>query len=191
MARHLTSEEVARQCRYYDRKAGAVALQPGDVVRVCIDGFVGKRKVKDCWEDGGFIVESQLEDWPIYKVKCPTSDNRQKPKYRILHRNRLLLITDEDASSIPGQAQAKATPIVSNATPEAFPEGTGLLEKLLPSLEPRQGGDMTSRVWLNGKFRMKPWTQMVPKATQSPMDLIGDEVSEPELEFSDSVPEGT
>ena len=191
VARHLTSEEVARQCRYYDRKAGAVALQPGDVVMVRTDGFVGKRKVKDRWEDGGFIVESQLEDWPVYKVKCPTSDDRQKPKYRILHRNHLLLITDEDASSIPGQAQAKVTPIVSNATPEAFPEGTVLLEKLLPSLVTRQGGDMTSRVWLNGKFRMKPWTQTVPEATQSPPDLIGDEVSEPELEFSDSVPEGT
>ena len=54
------------------------------------DGFVGKQKVKDRWEDGGFIVESQLEDWPVYKVKCPTSDDRQKPKYRILHRNHLL-----------------------------------------------------------------------------------------------------
>ena len=134
VARHLTSEEVARQCRYYDRKAGAVALQPGDVVMACTDGFVGKRKVKDQWEDGGFIVESQLEDWPVYKVKCPTSDAGQKPKYRILHRNCLLLITDEDASSIPGQAQAKATPIVSNATPEAFSAGTSSLEKLLPSL---------------------------------------------------------
>ena len=191
MARRLTSEEVARQCRYYDRKAGAVALQPGDVVMVCTDGFVGKQKVKDNWEDEGFVVESQLEDWPVYKVKCSTSDDRQKPKYWILHRNCLLLITDEDASSIPGQAQAKATPIVSNATPEAFPEGTGLLEKLLPSLVTRQGGDMTSRVWLNGKFCMKPWTQMVPEAKQSPPDLIGDEVSEPELEFSDSIPEGT
>ena len=136
-------------------------------------------------------MESQLEDWPVYKVKCPTSDDRQKPKYQILHRKRLLLNTDEDASSIPGQAQAKATPIVSNATPEAFPEGTGLLEKLLSSLVTRQGGDMTSRVWLNGEFCMKPWTQMVPKATQSLLYLIGDEVSEPELEFSDSVPEGT
>ena len=122
----LTSEEVARKCRYYDCKAGAVALQPGDVVMVCTDGFVGKRKVKDQWEDGGFIVESQLEDWPVYKVKCPTFDARQKPKYRILHRNRLLLITDEDAPSILSQAQAKVTPIVSNATPEAFSEGTGL-----------------------------------------------------------------
>ena len=131
-----------------------------------------------------------MEDWPVYKVKCPTSDARQKPKYQILHRNRLLLITNEDASSIPGQAQAKATPIVSNATLEAFSAGTSSLEKLLPSLVTQQG-DITSRVWLNGKFRTKPWTQMVPKATQSPPDLIEDEVSEPKLEFSDSEPEGT
>ena len=134
VVRCLTSEEVAKQCCYYDCKAGAVALQPGDVVMVRTDGFVGKQKVKDGWEDGGFIVESQLEDWPVYKVKCLTSDARQKPKYRVLHRNRLLLIIDEDSPSIPGQAQAKVTPIVSNATLEAFPEGTGLLEKLLPSL---------------------------------------------------------
>ena len=174
-----------------DRKAGAVALQPGDVVMVCTNGFVGKRKVKDRWEDGGFMVESQLEDWPIYKVKCPTSDDRQKPKYRILHRNHLLLVTDEDASSIPGQAQAKVTPIVLNATPEAFSAGTGSLEKLLPSLVTQQGGDMTSQVLLNGEFRTKPWTQMVPEATQSPPDLIEDEVSEPEWECSDSEPEGT
>ena len=51
VVRHLTSEEVARQCCYYDCKAGAVALQPGDVVMVCTDGFVGKWKVKDRWED--------------------------------------------------------------------------------------------------------------------------------------------
>ena len=42
---------------------------------------------------------------------------------------------------------------------------------------------MTSWVWLNGKFRMKPWTQTVPEAPQSPPDLIGDEVSEPESDF--------
>ena len=50
---------------------------------------------------------------------------------------------------------------------------------------------MTSRVWLNGKFCTKPWTQMMLKATQSPPDLIRDEVSEPKSEFSDSIPEGT
>ena len=83
IARHLTSQEAAKQQHYYDRKAGAVALQPGDVVMVRTDGFVGKRKVKDQWEEWGFIVESQLEDWPVYKVRCLTSDAKQKPKYRI------------------------------------------------------------------------------------------------------------
>ena len=72
VARHLTSQEAAKQWRYYDHKAGAVALQPGDVGMVRTDGFVGKRKVKDRWEDGGFVVESQLEDWPVSR-----SDVRQ------------------------------------------------------------------------------------------------------------------
>ena len=82
------------------------------------------------------------------------------------------------------------TPIVSNAIPEAFSARTSLLEKLLPSLVTRQGGDVTSRLWLNGKFSTKPWTQTVPEATQSPPDLIEDEVSEPESEFSETEPEG-
>ena len=120
VVRCLTSEEAAKQRRYYDRKAGAVALQPGDVVMVRTDGFVGKRKVKDRWEDGGVIVESQLEDWPVYRVKCPTSDDSWKPKYQILHWNRLLLVTNKDASDIPGQAQAEVTPTVSNATRRLF-----------------------------------------------------------------------
>ena len=50
---------------------------------------------------------------------------------------------------------------------------------------------MTSRVWLNGEFHMKPWTQRVSEAPKSPPDLIREEVSEPESEFSDSVPEET
>ena len=126
VARHLTSQEAARQRCYYDRRVGAVALQPGDVVMVHANGFVGKRKVKDRWEDGGFIVESQLEDWPVYKVRCPTSDAKQKPKYRILHRNRLLLVTNEDDVVVPSQlAQAKVKPPVSNATLKAKGEDEG------------------------------------------------------------------
>ena len=132
-----------------------------------------------------------MEDWPVYKVKCLISDARQKPKYQILHQNRLLLVTNEDASDIPDQAQAKATPTILNAIPEAFSAGVSLLEKLQPSLVTRQGGGPTSRVWLNGEFRMKPWTQMVPEATQSSSDLIEDEVSEPESAWSNSESEGT
>ena len=191
VARHLTSQEAARQRCYYDRKAGAVALQPGDVVMVRTDGFVGKRKVKDWWEDRGFIVESQLEDWPVYKVRCPTSDVKQKPKYRILHRNCLLLVTSEDDQVVPGQlAQAKVSPVVLNATLEAAIEDEGPSGPL-PSLLTRQEGDMTSWVWLNGEFRMKPWTQLMSRAPESPPDQPGDEVSDLESGMSDSESEGT
>ena len=190
VARHLTSQEAARQRHYYDHKAGAVALQPGDVM-VRTDGFVGKRKVKDQWEDGGFIVESQLEDWPVYKVRCPTSDAKQKPKYCILHRNHLLLVTNEDDAVVPGQsAQAKVSPVVLNATPEAAVEDEGPSGPL-PSLLTQQEGDMTSQVWLNGKFHMKPWTQMMSRAPESPPDQPGDEVSDLELGMLDSESEGT
>ena len=128
---------------YYDHKAGAVALQPGDVVMVRTDGFVGKWKVKDRWEDRGFIFESQLEDWSVYKVRCLTTDAKQKPKYRILHRNCLLLVTNKDDTVIPGrQAQAKVTPAISNATLEASVDGEGLFVPL-PSLVAQQEGDMT------------------------------------------------
>ena len=134
VARHLTSQEAAKQWCYYDCKTGAVALQPGDVVMVCTDGFVGKRRVKDWWKDRGFIVESQLEDWPVYKVRCLTSGVKQKRKYQILHRNCLLLVTNEDDTVIPGQqAQAKVTPMISNATLEASVDGKGSFEPL-PSL---------------------------------------------------------
>ena len=102
------------------------------------DSFVGKRKVKDRWEDGGFIVESQLGDWPVYKVRCPSADDRQKPKYRILHQNRLLLVADEDVDDTSGHAQAKATPTLPNATHEALSVGVGSQESL-PSLVTRQG----------------------------------------------------
>ena len=172
VARHLASQEAARQRHYYDCKAGAVALQPGDVVMVCTNGFVGKRKVKDRWEDGGFIVESQLEDWPVYKVRCLTSDAKKKPKYHILHRNRLLLVTNEDDTVVPGQsAQAKASPVVSNVTPEAAVEEEGPSGPL-PSLLTQQEGEMTSWVWLNGEFCTKPWTQMTSRAPESPPDQL-------------------
>ena len=191
VARHLTSQEAARQRHYYDRKAGAVALQPLDIVMVCTDGFVGKRKVKDRWEDGGFIVESQLEDLPVYKVRCLTSDVKQKPKYCILHRNCFLLVTNEDDPVVPGQlAQAKVSPVVLNTTLEAAGEDEGPSGPL-PSLLTQQEGDMTSWVWLNGEFRTKPWTQLMSRAPESPPDQPGDEVSDLESGMSDSESEGT
>ena len=96
MARQLTSEEAARQQHHYDCQAGAITLQPGDVVMVRTDRFVGKRKVKDRWEEGGYVIVNQLEDWPVYKVKCPPSENKCKAKYLTLHRNCLMLVPPGD-----------------------------------------------------------------------------------------------
>ena len=191
VTRQLSAQEAAKQQRYYDRKAGAVVLQPGDVVMVRTDGFVGKRKVKDQWEDGGFIVENQLEDWPVYRIRCPTTDARQKPKFWTLHQNRLLLVTREDDPVASGQsAQAEVNPTVSNATLGA----TGVQEGSfgpLPSLVTQQAGDQTPRAWLNGEFRTTPWAQSVSQVPESPQDLSDDGVSDPGSDFSDSEIEGT
>ena len=85
-----------------------------------------------------------------------------------------MLVTNEDDPVIPGQlAQAKVSPVVSNATLEAAVEDEGPSGPL-PSLLTRQEGDMTSRVWLNGEFRMKPWTQLMSRAPESPPDQPGD-----------------
>ena len=155
------------------------------------DGFVGKQKVKDRWENGGFVVESQLEDWPVYKVRCPTPDPNHKPKYRILHRNRLLLVTDEDDPVLSGHvAQASVNPKTPNATLEA-PVGEVGPNGSLPLLVTRQEGDKTSRVWLNGEFRTKPWTQVGSRTPKSPPDQFEDGVSDIESVISDSESEGT
>ena len=81
------------------------------------------------------------------------------------------------------------SPVVSNATPEATREDEGPSGPL-PSLLTRQEGDMTSRVWLNGEFRTKPWTQLTSRATESPPDQLGDEVSDLKSGMSDSESEG-
>ena len=101
-----------------------------------------------------------------------------------------MLVTNEDDSVVPGQAQAGTTPIVSNATLEASTDREGSFEPL-PSLVTRQGGDKTSRVWLNGEFCTKPWTQAVSKTPESPPDQVKDGVSDLESYLSDSEPEGT
>ena len=113
MARHLTLEEAVKQQCYYNCKAGAVALQPGDIM-VRTDSFVGKRKVKDQWEEGGFMVVKQLDNWPVYKVQCLPTGNQCNPTYQILHRNCLMLVSEDDTTSDPTQLLALAA-IILNA----------------------------------------------------------------------------
>ena len=54
VARHLTSQEAAKQWCYYDRKAGAVALQPGDVVMGLYQWLCGQAEGKGLVGRRGF-----------------------------------------------------------------------------------------------------------------------------------------
>ena len=81
---------------------------------------------------------SQLEDWPVYKVRCPPTGRRRNPSYKFLHWNRLLLVLPEDASDeVQDNAQPSVdTPAISNATLRAFLVGVDSQEskEQLPSL---------------------------------------------------------
>ena len=79
MARQLTSEEAVRQQCHYDCRAGAITLQPWDIVMVCTDRFVGKHKVKDWWEEGGYVIVNQLEDWPFIRLNVLLLRTNTKP----------------------------------------------------------------------------------------------------------------
>ena len=193
MARQLTSEEAAKQQRHYDHQARAITLQPGDIVMVRTDRFVGKCKVKDWWEEGGYMIVNQLEDWPVYKVKCPPSENKRKAKYLTLHRNHLVLVPPgDDTPQDPTQLKVTAA-IVLNAN-----IGTVLYDgesdysdsgTSLPSLLTRQGVDKIPHVWLKGKFCTQLFTQVESEAIQSPQDSVENDVSDLEPVSTDSYDE--
>ena len=144
---------------------------------VCTDQFVGKCKVKDRWEEGEFVVVKQLEDWPVYKVQCPPTGNRRNPQYRILHRNRLMLVPpEEDTASDPAQLAAAAA-IVLNANMEtlsAESDSESLeSERLNSTLLTQQSGDQTSHVWINREFRTRLYTQSEGRAIEGTQGFPG------------------
>ena len=162
---------------------------------VCTDRFVGKRKVKDWWEEGGYVIVNQLEDWPVYKVKCPPSENKHKAKYLTLHHNRLMLVPPgDDMPQDPTQLKVAAA-IVLNAN-----IGTILYDgeldysdsgTSLPSLLTQQGVNKIPHVWLNGEFHTQLFTQVESEAMQSPQDSVENDVSDPEPVSTDSDDEET
>ena len=155
---------------------------------VCTDRYVGKRKVKDRWEEGGYVIVNQLEDWPVYKVKCPPSENKRKAKYLTLHRNRLMLVPPgDDTPQDPTQLKVMANLNANTGTVlydgELDYSDSGIS---LPSLLTRQGVDKIPHVWLNGEFRTQLFTQVESEAIQSPQDLVENDVSDPEPVSTDS-----
>ncbi len=87
LAAALSKKEAGRQVRYYDKKARATVLDPGDQVLVRSSWAVGNRKLADRWLDELHEVVEKLRDTPVYKVR-----NLSSGKIFPIHRNCLLLI---------------------------------------------------------------------------------------------------
>ena len=83
IARDSAILEARRQKRHYERKAGAVELQPGDKVLVKLDAFCGqRRKLKNRWSgDLHAVVKCVADSIPTYQVK-----NDKTGKKQVLHR---------------------------------------------------------------------------------------------------------
>ena len=82
--------EVHQQKWYYDQNISTVILKPGNLVLVKADGFKGKRKIKDRWEEDTCEVMHQITtDIPSYEV------TDQCRRSCILHQNWLLLVMSE------------------------------------------------------------------------------------------------
>ena len=88
IARDSAIMEARQQKRHYDRKAGAVELQPGDKVLVKLAAFRGqRRKLKNRWSgDLHTVVKCVADGIPTYVVK-----NDKTGKKQVLHCARLLL----------------------------------------------------------------------------------------------------
>ena len=83
-----TIMEAQWQKIHYDRKAGAVELQPGVKVLVKLDAFCSQRqKLKNWWSGNLHMVVKRVADGiPTYAVK-----NDKTGKKQVLHRAQLLL----------------------------------------------------------------------------------------------------
>ena len=152
--------------------------------------FVGKRKVKDRWEEGGFVVVKQLDNLPVYKVQCPPTGNQRNPTYWILHGNHLMLVPSEDDTASDTTQLLASAAIILNACmgtllDEVDDGGVASDTEVTPesvtlSLLTRQGSGLIPHVWLNGEFRTQLYTQMESKAVESQPESTVDDVSDTE-----------
>ena len=105
IAQKHNKNEALWQKHYFDHLTGTVVLWPGDIVLLCTNSFVGKRKMKDKWSNATYEVVHQCSgDSPMYVVK---DEQGWEKKY---HQNHLLFVasigTDSDAKP---QAEPLAT----------------------------------------------------------------------------------
>ena len=128
VARDSAKLEAQRQKRHYDRRAGAVELQPGDKVLIKLDAFRGQhRKLKNHWSGELHTVVNRVVDGvPTYVVTGDKTGKRQ-----VLHRAWLLL----------WQAEFDGEPLRVNCI---------LIDSSLP------GTDLKTQPWRGGRTNAVP-----------------------------------
>ena len=88
-AQAQSTVEAERQMQYYDCKANAISLEPGNLFLAKANAYKGRRKVKDQWEEEPYKVKCRIaEGIPSYLMK-----NQQTGCSSVLHQNHLFLIT--------------------------------------------------------------------------------------------------
>lgn len=89
-AYNLAESAAARQNKgnkeRYDRKVKFAQLLPGDRVLIRKLGLQGKHKLADHWASTPYVVESQLSNLPVFRLKPEDGDGPIK----ILHHNHIL-----------------------------------------------------------------------------------------------------
>ena len=84
-----STSEAERQRWYYDHKASAVSLEPGDLVLAKAGAYKGRRKVKDWWNEEPYEVEHKIAEG----IHSYLMENQWTGHSWVLHWNQLLLIT--------------------------------------------------------------------------------------------------
>ncbi|XP_059834932.1 uncharacterized protein LOC132399042 [Hypanus sabinus] len=88
LAEAAATKQNQRNKMRYDRKVKFVQLLPGDRVLLRNLGLPGKHKLADRWAASPYVIESQMPNLPVYRVK-PEDGNGP---IKVLHRNHLLTL---------------------------------------------------------------------------------------------------
>ena len=88
--------EAERQKWYYNRKANAISLEPGDLVLAKANAYKGRRKVKNQWEEEPYEVECQVAEGILSYLMM----NQQTGCLWVFHWNWLFVITSTEGTPL-------------------------------------------------------------------------------------------
>lgn len=86
LAESAAAKQNAGNKERYDRKIKFTQLLPGDRVLIRNLGLQGKHKLADRWVSTPYVIDSQMSNLPVFRLKPENGDGPVK----ILHRNHIL-----------------------------------------------------------------------------------------------------